>query len=124
MIKNLIFMLVTLAMVQGALAQDKKIKLKGVLTARNGDPLPGCTVVVKGEFEASVTQSCGDFEIAIPNNYEGVLVFSCMAPRVWEIELKKLEDKEDIIINLTDWYAFEDGPCNKNFKKEKRIKIF
>jgi len=104
--------------------QTKMISLKGVLTANNGDAIPGCNVVIKGKMmEASATQACGDFEISVPENYEGVLVFSCLTPRVWEIQLKKLKDKENIIIVLTDWDKFENGPCEKNFKGENRIKI-
>jgi hypothetical protein len=98
-------------------------ELTGVLTARNGDAIPGCNVVIKGQVTSVATQLCGEFEITIPVNYEGTLVFSCLAIRVWEIPLKKLKDVDKVIITLDDWKEFENGQCDKNFKNEKRIKI-
>lgn len=98
-------------------------ELTGVLTARNGDAIPGCNVVIKGQVTSVATQLCGEFEITIPDNYEGTLVFSCLAIRVWEIPLKKLKDVDKVIITLNDWREFENGQCDKNFKNEKRIKI-
>jgi hypothetical protein len=98
-------------------------ELTGVLTARNGDAIPGCNVVIKGQVTSVATQLCGEFEITIPVNYEGTLVFSCLAIRVCEIPLKKLKDVDKVIITLDDWKEFENGQCDKNFKNEKRIKI-
>jgi hypothetical protein len=98
-------------------------ELKGILTARNGDAIAGCNVLVKGQTTSVNTQACGDFTIMIPDNYVGTLVFSCLAPRVWEIQLKKLKYTDDVIIVLNDWSEFEEGLCDKNFKGEKRIKI-
>ena len=116
--------LIFLAGCQGATAQERKISLKGILTAKNGDPIPGCNVVLKGEMmEASTTQACGEFEIFIPDDYTGVLVFACLAPRVWEIPIKKLKDEDKIVISLTDWDNFENGPCDKSYKREKKIEI-
>ena len=103
------------------LGQTKK--LTGILTARNGDAIPGCSAVIKGQTTSSPTQLCGEFEITIPDNYEGTLVFGCLAIRVWEIPLKKLKDVDKVIITLDDWKEFENGQCDKNFKNEKRIKI-
>lgn len=98
-------------------------ELTGILTTKNGDAIPGCNVIIKGQVTSVSTQSCGEFEISIPDNYEGVLVFSCLTPRVWEIPIKKLKDIDKVIITLNDWKEFENGPCDKNFKNEKRIKI-
>jgi hypothetical protein len=124
MIKRLITALIFFCLLQASAGQTKQVNLKGILTAKNGDAIPGCNVVLKGKLmEASATQACGDFEILIPDNYEGVLVFSCLTPRTWEIEVKRLKDKEKIIISLTGWDKFENGPCEKNYKDEKRIKI-
>ena len=115
--------LIFLSACQWATAQERKIILKGILTAKNGDPIPGCNVVLKGETMTSTTQACGEFEISIPADYAGVLVFSCLAPRTWEIPIKKLKNDDQVIISLRDWDKFGNGPCEKNYKREKKIKI-
>lgn len=106
-----------------AFGQAGTIELAGVLTTKNGDAIPGCNVIIKGQVTSVSTQSCGEFKISVPDNYEGVLVFSCLTPRVWEIPIKKLKGIEKVIITLNDWKEFENGPCDKNFKNERRIKI-
>jgi hypothetical protein len=98
-------------------------ELTGILTTRNGDAIPGCTVRIKGQATSVTTQSCGEFKIIIPDNHEGTLVFSCLTPRPWEIPLKKLKSLDSVIITLNDWKEFPNRPCDKNFKNEKRIKI-
>jgi hypothetical protein len=103
--------------------QTSTKELNGILTTKNGDAIPGCNVLIKGQVTSVSTQSCGEFKITVPDNYEGVLVFSCLTPRVWEIPIKKLKDIDKVIITLNDWREFENGPCDKNFKKEKKIKI-
>ena len=58
------------------------IALKTRLTAKNGDAIPGCNVVLKGtSIPTAITQECGEFEIEVPADDKGVLVFSCLAPR-------------------------------------------
>lgn len=115
--------LIFLSAFHGAVPQERKIDLKGILTAKNGDPIPGCNVILKGETMASTTQACGEFEIPIPADYSGVLVFTCLAPRAWEIPIKKLKNEDHIIVSLLDWDKFDNGPCEKNYKREKRIRI-
>ena len=116
----LVFIILVIASLN-TFAQTKE--LRGILTAKNGDAIPGCNVLIKGQLTSVNTQACGEFRITIPDNYEGTLIFSCMAPRVWEIQLRKLKDVGNVIIALNDWDEFENGPCDKNFKREKRIKI-
>lgn len=123
-IKRSIFGLILLAAFHATMGQEKRIHLKGILTAKNGDPIPGCNVVLKGEsMGATTTQACGEFEISVPDDHSGVLVFACLAPRVWEIPIKKLKNKDKIIISLTDWDKFDNGPCERNYDREKKIKI-
>ena len=120
---KLMIVLIFLAASHGTIPQERRIDLKGILTAKNGDPIPGCNVVLKGETMASTTQACGEFEISIPADYSGVLVFTCLASRTWEIQIKKLEDEERPIMSLMDWDKFTNGPCDKNYKKVRRIRI-
>jgi hypothetical protein len=123
MIKSIIIGLIILGSPLFTSAQVKKIPLRGILTTKNGDAIPGCNVLIKGESTSTTTEPCGEFNIEVPENYEGTLVFSCMTPRVWEIVIKELKNKEKIIISMADWLRFENGPVEKNYKKEERIKI-
>ena len=97
--------------------------LKGILTADNGDAIPGCNVSIKGEATSVHTGLCGEFEIDISDKSERALVFSCMASRTWEVPVKRLKDKGRIVIALRGFDRFENGKCDTNYKKEKRIKI-
>ena len=101
--------------------QNRAVTLMGVLTANNGDAIAGC--IVKGEVTSVSTGLCGEFEIDISDRFEGTLVFSCMAFRTWEVPIKRLKGKDRIIIALVGFDRFENGKCERNYKKEKRIKI-
>lgn len=121
--KRLLLILLILAVAFSTQGQNKIVALKGILTAKNGDAIPGCSVIIKGEATSINTGLCGEFEINISDKFEGTLVFSCMAFRTWEIPIKRLKDKEGIIITLNDFGRFENGPCERNYKKKKRVKI-
>lgn len=103
--------------------QSKGINLKGIVTSKNGAPFVGCTINLKGTPSGTTSQVCGDFEISIPENYNGVLTFSCFNTRSYEIELLKLKDKKNIILSLEFINKYKNPSCNRTYKKEKRIKV-
>jgi hypothetical protein len=121
--RQLLILLVFTIISAAVVGQTRTNELSGILTTKNGDAIPGCSVTIKGQVTSVVTQLCGEFKIAVPDNYEGVLVFSCLTPRVWEIPMKKLANVDEIVISLEDWKEFENGRCDENFKGKKRIKI-
>lgn len=81
-----------------ASGQQKRINLKGVVTSKDGVPFIGCNISLKGTRYSTTTQVCGNFEISIPEDYNGILSFSCFNARSYEVELFKLKDKEKIIV--------------------------
>jgi hypothetical protein len=121
---KIIIALIFTSLLSGARTSLGTTALKGILTARNGDAIPGCNVSLKGHAQYSLTQLCGEFDIDVPDNYEGTLSFSCGdygGPG--EILLKKLKDVGDIVVVLSAREKFENGRCERNFKNRKRIKI-
>jgi TonB-linked SusC/RagA family outer membrane protein len=59
----------------------------GVVTDQRGLPLPGVTVVVKGTTTGTVTNSDGNFSLAIPNDAE-ILQFSFVGMRTQELPIE------------------------------------
>jgi len=116
--KAVLFFLLFIGISDLAIGQ---IVISGILTAKDGSAIPGCNVVIKGSSTSEVTQLCGEFTIEITDP-KCILVFSCLSSRVWEIPSKKI--KQGSVIVLTDWKAFENGSCKKDYKKQKRIKIY
>lgn len=51
------------------------ITIKGIVTDRNGQPLPGVSIVVKGSKNGVITDGGGHFSIKVPNT-KATLVFS------------------------------------------------
>ena len=103
-------------------AQTTSLTVTGILTGKNGNPIPGCNVIVKGKTSQTNTQLCGEFTIDVPDN-AATLVFSCLAFRTWEVPVKKLVKAKCSVIVLNDWKDFDNGSCSKNYAGEKRIKI-
>jgi len=60
--------------------------VSGVVTDQNGQPLPGVTVVVSGTTTGTVTNSDGNFSMAIPDDDE-TLQFSFVGMRTLEVVL-------------------------------------
>ncbi len=106
-----------------AFTQDTSVVIKGRLTTRNGDAISGCNATIKGTTTTVVTGTCGEFEIQVADIDKGVVVFSCLAFRTWEVKLKKFNAGRETIISLADWRRFDDGTCKQSFRKSRRITI-
>lgn len=61
---------------------------KGTVFDNNGGLLPGVTVVLKGTSQGVATNQDGNFEIAIPDAKDNVLVFSFIGMKIVEVKLK------------------------------------
>ena len=57
------------------LAQQQQITVQGNVSDKDGLPLPGVNVLIKGTIQGTVTDLDGNFEIDVPSN-ESILVFS------------------------------------------------
>jgi tonB-linked outer membrane protein, susC/ragA family len=68
--------------------EEKRI-VKGVVVDKQGIPLPGATVVLKGTTSGVVSDSIGRFEIKLPERGVHVLVFSFVGMKKQEIAVEK-----------------------------------
>ena len=68
------------------LPQVKGHKVTGVVTDRNGDPLPGVTIVMKGTSLGVATDQEGKFMLEVPNNAT-ILIFTMVGMESKEIKV-------------------------------------
>ena len=66
-----------------AIAQNKAIT--GTVTSRDGEPLPGVTVTLKGTKIATTTNSSGHYVISVPSGGKALLVFSYVGSKDNEV---------------------------------------
>ena len=62
-----------------------KLTLTGLVVDRQGNPLPGVTILLKGTSMGSVTDAQGNFKFEIPEMKEMVLVFSFVGMKKKEL---------------------------------------
>ncbi|RIH63630.1 SusC/RagA family TonB-linked outer membrane protein [Mariniphaga sediminis] len=67
--------------------QQPERQITGFVSDQDGQPLPGVTVVVKGTTTGTVTNSDGEFTLAIPDNAE-TLQFSFVGMKVQEVAVE------------------------------------
>ncbi len=68
-----------------AAAQQKTVT--GVVTDKQGEPMPGVSVVIKGTFSGSVTGIDGQFSLSIPDDAD-ILQFSFVGMRMQELPIE------------------------------------
>ena len=91
--------------------QEKKevVKITGIVKDKNGSPLPGVTVLVKGTSVGVATDVNGNYSIVLPEIKEPILVFSFIGMRTEEIAANKkvinvtmqesAEQLEEVVVN-------------------------
>ncbi|HJA14799.1 MAG TPA: SusC/RagA family TonB-linked outer membrane protein [Candidatus Butyricimonas faecavium] len=95
---------------------EEKI-VKGIVTDKQGVPLPGTTVMVKGTTLGVVSDTAGHFQISLPENGEHVLVFSFVGMKIQEISVA---DKAFVRVVLEeDSEALEDVVVTGYGKRSK-----
>lgn len=63
------------------------VKIRGKVSDENGQPLPFVSVSIKGGAGGTSTNEKGDFEIDIPENTSGILVFSSVGMQSKEVNI-------------------------------------
>lgn len=81
--KLLMFFMVLIVAAGSAMAQKT---VTGTVTADDGFPLPGVTVVVKGTTVGTVTNADGEFSLSVPENAK-VLQFSFIGMKTQELTI-------------------------------------
>ncbi|MCL3781363.1 SusC/RagA family TonB-linked outer membrane protein [Prolixibacteraceae bacterium JC049] len=72
-------------------AQESKKVVSGVVTDKNGQPLPGVSIVVKGTSMGVTTDADGKYKMIIPPNSK-ILVFSFIGMQKQEILVDETEE--------------------------------
>lgn len=67
-------------------ADQKKVKITGIVTDANGDPLPGAAVILKGTKIGVITNYDGSFELNIPEG-NNLLVVSFLGMKPKEVDI-------------------------------------
>lgn len=67
-------------------ADQKPVKVTGIVTEADGKPLPGTAVMVKGTLTGMVTKEDGSFELNVPSD-KSILVFSFMGKKTKEVNI-------------------------------------
>jgi TonB-linked SusC/RagA family outer membrane protein len=80
-----------------ALSQTS-ILIKGIVTDKDGVPLPGATIVIEGTYTGTTTAIDGSFSIKIPDN-KASLKFSFMG---YETQIIAVNDKTELSIILKE----------------------
>lgn len=79
---------------------DVRTKIyKGMVFDQKGEQMPGVTVVLKGTRQGVSTDLNGNFEIAIPEGMEPVLVFSFVGMKTTEM---KLRDQKSVRVMMEE----------------------
>ncbi|MBM6669671.1 SusC/RagA family TonB-linked outer membrane protein [Phocaeicola coprophilus] len=95
---------------------DKKRTVKGVVVDKDGFPLPGASVRLKGTSTVAGTNVNGEFQIAVSGS-NPVLVFSFIGTTTQEVAVTS---NKDLKITLTeDVHALDDVVVTGIFKKAK-----
>lgn len=76
------------------LPQPNKREVRGIVTDKDRQPLPGVTVLVKGTTQGVATHVDGTYGIVLPQGVEVTLVFSFVGMKTQEI---KVSDNEKVI---------------------------
>lgn len=84
----------TIVIWKEAVQQQKEVEeriVRGVVVDKQGIPLPGTTIVLKGTASGVVADSTGGFQIRLPEKGAHVLVFSFVGMKKQEIAVEKKE---------------------------------
>lgn len=82
---NLEGKLIVLSPLKEAIPQVKEMKITGSVVDKNGAPLPGVTVLLKGTTIGTATDAEGKFSLACPEMEKVVLVFSFIGMESTEV---------------------------------------
>lgn len=83
-----------------AVASQQTKNVKGQVTSKNGDPLPGVTVVLQGTTTGTITDVNGNYSLSdVPAN--GILVFSFVGMDQQEIPLENRSLIDVVLVEQT-----------------------
>lgn len=78
--------------------QQKEILLRGSVKDKDGLPLPGVTVQVKGTTQGTTTDADGEYYIMVKNVEKPVLVFSFVGMKTQEVSFQKGKHRINVVM--------------------------
>ena len=78
--------------------QQKEILLRGSVKDKDGLPLPGVTVQVKGTTQGTTTDEDGEYYIMVKNVEKPVLVFSFVGMKTQEVAFQKGKHRINVVL--------------------------
>ncbi len=75
---------------------SQPITISGIVEDKNGNPLPGATVLIKGTFKGTTTNSDGNYSIKVSKG--SVLVFSFVGYQTQEIAVSSEKTEIDVVM--------------------------
>ena len=106
--------------VPGKIRNSETVTLKGTVTDKSGNPLPGVAVILKGTTSGTATDVNGNFMLAIPRERNPILVFSFIGMKRLEYAVKDvkpiqiqleedLTELEEVNVISTGYYDVDNG---------------
>lgn len=71
--------------------ETEKVMLSGKVTDKDGEPLPGVAVLLKGTLVGTATDMNGNFKFLVPGKDNTVLIFSFIGMKRTEVQVKGTE---------------------------------
>ncbi len=99
----------------------KKITIKGVVKDKQGETLPGVSVVLKGTSVGVATDSKGEFALTIPERDSIVLRFSFIGMKIKDVVYKK-QVKPIVVVMEEDVNEMEEVVVN-GYQEIKRTRM-
>jgi TonB-linked SusC/RagA family outer membrane protein len=88
----------TVKMLEGTSQQQKELLIRGSVKDKDGLPLPGATVQVKGTTQGTTTDADGEYYIMVKNVEKPILVFSFIGMETQEVKFQKGKHRMDVVL--------------------------
>ncbi len=99
--------------------QEKQMEIKGVVKDKNGEPLPGVTVLIVGTHLGSATDEKGEFQLKITEQDSVKLQFSFIGMKTKDVVFKK-GDKNLVVVLEDETESLEEIVVTGYQQIEKR----
>ena len=99
-------------------SQQKERLLRGTVTDKDGFPLPGVTVQVKGTSQGVTTNADGEYYIMVKDVENPVLVFSFVGMQTQEVPFQKGKHTIDVTLHESQ-QVLDEVVVTGIFKKAK-----
>ena len=97
--------------------EPQGIRLRGIVTDKDKQPLPGVTILIKGSTTGVITNEKGEYEIIIPNIKNIILSFSFIGMKTLEVKYSGQKDLNIVLENNVE--EMDEVVVNGYFTRKK-----